>query len=29
VKKDGTYMKLVRKYYPSAPFFFPDFFRVK
>jgi ABC-type amino acid transport substrate-binding protein len=29
VKKDGTYLKLVRKYYPSAPFFFPDFFRVK
>lgn len=26
-KKDGTYMKLIRKYYPSAVFFFPDFFR--
>jgi ABC-type amino acid transport substrate-binding protein len=26
-KKDGTYMKLIRKYYPSAAFFFPDFFR--
>ena len=26
VKKDGTYLKLVRKYYPSATYFFPDFF---
>lgn len=26
VKKDGTYRRLVRKYYPSAPYFFPEFF---
>lgn len=26
VRKDGTYRKLVRKYYPSAPYFFPAFF---
>jgi len=26
VKKDGTYLKLVRKYYPSATCFFPDYF---
>jgi ABC-type amino acid transport substrate-binding protein len=26
-KRDGTYMKLIKKYYPSAPFFFPDFFK--
>jgi ABC-type amino acid transport substrate-binding protein len=28
-KKDGTYMKLIKKYYPSAPFFFPEFFKQK
>lgn len=27
VRKDGTYMKLVNKYYPTARSFFPDFFR--
>lgn len=26
VKKDGTYLKLIRKYYPTATFYFPDFF---
>lgn len=26
VKNDGTYLKLVKKYYPSAPYFFPEFF---
>ena len=26
-KKDGTYMRLVAKYYPSAPHHFPAFFR--
>jgi ABC-type amino acid transport substrate-binding protein len=25
-KKDGTYRKLIKKYYPSAPLFFRDFF---
>jgi ABC-type amino acid transport substrate-binding protein len=29
VKKDGTYMKLIRKYYPSATYFFPEFFKQK
>lgn len=28
-KRDGTYMRLIKKYYPSAPFFFPDFFKQK
>ena len=27
VRKDGTYMKLVNKYYPTARSFFPDFFK--
>lgn len=27
LRKDGTYDKLVAKYYPSAPLFFPGFFR--
>jgi ABC-type amino acid transport substrate-binding protein len=27
IKKDGTYMRLVRKYYPTAPQYFPEFFR--
>ncbi len=26
IKKDGTYLALVRKYYPSAPHHFPKFF---
>lgn len=26
-KKDGTYLKIVRKYYPSAPEFYPGFFK--
>ena len=26
IKKDGTYLALVRKYYPSAPRHFPEFF---
>jgi ABC-type amino acid transport substrate-binding protein len=26
IKRDGTYMKLVRKYYPSAPRYMPGFF---
>jgi len=26
IKQDGTYMKLVRKYYPTAPRFMPVFF---
>jgi ABC-type amino acid transport substrate-binding protein len=25
--KDGSYMALVKKYYPTAPAFFPEFFR--
>ena len=28
-KKDGVYLKLIQKYYPSAKSFFPDFFRQK
>ncbi len=27
LKKDGTYMKLVQKYYRAAPRYQPDFFR--
>lgn len=27
VRKDGTYMRLVNKYYPTARSFFPDFFK--
>ena len=27
IKKDGTYLKIVRKYYPSAPEFYPAFFK--
>ncbi len=27
LKKDGTYMKLVQKYYRAAPRYLPDFFR--
>jgi ABC-type amino acid transport substrate-binding protein len=26
-KKDGSYLKLVKKYYPSAPGFYPEFFK--
>jgi len=28
-KKDGTYMKLIRKYYPAATLYFPVFFKQK
>lgn len=28
IKQDGTYNKLVRKYYPLAPRYFPEFFGV-
>jgi len=27
IKKDGTYVKIVKKYYPSAPEFYPMFFK--
>ena len=27
IKKDGTYVAIVRKYYPSAPEYYPTFFR--
>ena len=27
IKKDGTYLKIVKKYYPSAPEFYPVFFK--
>ncbi|MFA7347524.1 MAG: transporter substrate-binding domain-containing protein [Desulfurivibrionaceae bacterium] len=27
IKKDGTYMKLINTYYPSARMYFPDFFK--
>ena len=27
IKRDGSYLRLVRKYYPTAPAHFPDFFR--
>ena len=27
IKKDGTYLKIVKKYYPSAPEFYPAFFK--
>jgi len=26
IKSDGTYADLVRKYYPSAFYYYPDFF---
>jgi ABC-type amino acid transport substrate-binding protein len=26
IKRDGSYLRLVRKYYPTAPAHFPDFF---
>jgi len=26
IRKDGSYLKIVKKYYPSAMFYFPDFF---
>lgn len=29
IQRNGTYARLVRKYYPSAPLFFPDFFSKK
>ncbi|NTW99499.1 MAG: transporter substrate-binding domain-containing protein [Geobacteraceae bacterium] len=27
IRKDGTYLKIVKKYYPSAPEFYPAFFK--
>jgi ABC-type amino acid transport substrate-binding protein len=27
LKKDGTYDRIVKKYYPTAPSFFPEFFK--
>jgi ABC-type amino acid transport substrate-binding protein len=27
IKRNRTYAKIVKKYYPTAPFFFPDFFK--
>jgi ABC-type amino acid transport substrate-binding protein len=27
IKRDGTYYQLVKKYYPTAPVYFPDFFK--
>lgn len=27
VQQDGTYMALIRKYYPTAPHYFPEFFK--
>jgi ABC-type amino acid transport substrate-binding protein len=27
IRKDGTFLKIVKKYYPSAPEFYPAFFR--
>ncbi|MEI6702243.1 MAG: transporter substrate-binding domain-containing protein [Deltaproteobacteria bacterium] len=27
IKKDGTYVKIVKKYYPSAPEYYPAFFK--
>ena len=27
IRKDGTYDRIVRKYYPTAVFYFPEFFR--
>ena len=27
MKSDGTYMKLIQKYYKSAPRYLPEFFR--
>jgi ABC-type amino acid transport substrate-binding protein len=27
IKKDGSYLKIVRKYYPSAPEYYPAFFK--
>lgn len=27
-KKDGTYKRLIAKYYPRAPYYFPEFFRL-
>lgn len=27
IKKDGTYLRIVKKYYPSAPEFYPAFFK--
>lgn len=29
LKADGTYDRLVKKYYPTAPYYFPEFFRKK
>jgi ABC-type amino acid transport substrate-binding protein len=27
IRKDGTYDKIVKKYYPTAVFYFPEFFK--
>ncbi|NTU60259.1 MAG: transporter substrate-binding domain-containing protein, partial [Deltaproteobacteria bacterium] len=27
MKKDGTYLKMVKKYYPTVPRYFPEFFK--
>jgi ABC-type amino acid transport substrate-binding protein len=27
IKRNGTYLRLVKKYYPTASYYFPDFFR--
>jgi ABC-type amino acid transport substrate-binding protein len=29
IKKDGTYIRLVKKYYPTVSYYFPDFFDKK
>ena len=29
IKKDGTYLRLVKKYYPFATSYFPEFFKMK
>lgn len=29
IKKDGTYLRLVKKYYPFATGYFPEFFKMK
>ncbi len=29
IKKDGTYLRLVKKYYPFATSYFPEFFKIK
>ena len=29
LRKDGTYDQIVKKYYPTSFYYFPDFFRKK